>query len=93
MPGYKIAKDEYKLHIKPCPFCGSTDIRFSAKTCSTKRYEYKYHVAMYCNKCNCYGARDIINISKDDFRNSYGREDATSKYGLNLAIAKWNQRV
>ena len=35
--------------LKPCPFCGNTDIRYSLKI--TGRFDVGYHASMYCNKC------------------------------------------
>lgn len=42
--------------LKPCPFCGSTDIRYSEKT-ATLNWECHYRLSYYCNKCHCYGPR------------------------------------
>ena len=43
--------------LKPCPFCGGTDIRFSMKI--TGHFEVRYHAVFYCNKCHCYGPRTL----------------------------------
>ena len=71
--------------IKPCPFCGSHNISYSVKT--TGRWERKYHVAMYCKDCNCYGKRILITPTE------------TSRYDVErnieykqLAIDAWNTR-
>lgn len=69
----------------PCPFCGSHNISYSVKT--TGRWERKYHVAMYCKDCNCYGKRILITPTE------------TSRYDVErnieykqLAIDAWNTR-
>ena len=71
--------------IKSCPFCGSHNIDYSIKT--TGRWERKYHVAMYCKDCNCYGKRILITPLE------------TSRYDVErnieykqLAIDAWNTR-
>lgn len=71
--------------VKSCPFCGSHNIDYSIKT--TGRWERKYHVAMYCKDCNCYGKRILITPTE------------TSRYDVErnieykqLAINAWNTR-
>ena len=71
--------------LKSCPFCGSNNIDYSVKT--TGRWERKYHVAMYCKDCNCYGKRILITPTE------------TSRYDVErnikykqLAIDAWNDR-
>lgn len=71
--------------VIPCPFCGSHNISYSVKT--TGRWERKYHVAMYCKDCNCYGKRILITPTE------------TSRYDVErnieykqLAIDAWNTR-
>ena len=71
--------------VIPCPFCGSHNIGYSVKT--TGRWERKYHVAMYCKDCNCYGKRILITPTE------------TSRYDVErnieykqLAIDAWNTR-
>lgn len=72
--------------LKPCPFCGSEDIRFSNKTTSAGR---KRHVAMFCNNCNCYGQRTILNMANDKkWLSSKEREH----FGLSDAVDAWNNR-
>ena len=71
--------------LKPCPFCNGENIDYSVKT--TGRWERKYHVAMYCKDCNCYGKRVLITpteISRYDVeRNAEYRQ---------LAEDAWNTR-
>lgn len=73
-------------NLKPCPFCGANDIRYSVKT-ATSNFERIYHVAMYCYKCNCYGARVLIHPTErtrwDVQHNNQYRE---------LAETAWNKR-
>ena len=72
--------------IKCCPFCGSDKIDYSVKT--TGRWEKKYHVAMYCKDCNCYGKRVLITPADNESRFDVERNP---KY-KQLAINAWNTR-
>lgn len=76
--------------LKPCPFCGSTDIRYSLKI--TGCFAVRYHASMYCNKCHCYGARTLTeNVSQYDYKGRTNIEqDETIKQ---KAIEKWNTRI
>ena len=74
-----------KIKLLPCPFCGGEHIDYSVKTCG--RWERKYHVAMYCKDCNCYGARVLITPTEST---RYEVEN-NPKY-KQLAIEKWNTR-
>lgn len=74
-----------EIKLLPCPFCGGEHIDYSVKTCG--RWERKYHVAMYCKDCNCYGARTLINPTEET---RYEVEN-NPKY-KQLAIMKWNTR-
>ena len=74
--------------IKSCPFCGSNNIGYSIKTMGRSK---KYHVAMYCKDCNCYGKRTIVEVSTDSkyaFRSDV-EKDPTFKQ---MAIDAWNTR-
>ena len=74
--------------IKSCPFCGSNNIGYSIKTMGRSK---KYHVAMYCKDCNCYGKRTIVEVSTDSkyaFRSDV-EKDPTFKQ---IAINAWNTR-
>ena len=74
--------------LKPCPFCGNTDIRFSVKT-TTIKFKRAYHFAMYCPKCNCYGARVLW---KHDGK--MGRCDIEKNEDFKQkAIKAWNRRA
>lgn len=72
--------------LKPCPFCGGEDIKFSLKT--TGRWERKYHLAMYCNDCHCYGTRSIITPTED----TRSQVEKNKEYEQ-IAIEKWNRRA
>lgn len=76
-------------NLKPCPFCGGTDIRFSVKR--TGHFERIYHAAMYCNGCHCYGARIHTAPVKNDYSSRIEAEnDKTLKY---YAAEAWNRRA
>ena len=67
------------VKLKPCPFCGSTDIRYSLKI--TGHFDVRYHASMYCNKCHCYGARTLTeSVSHNDYKGRhYIEQDETIK--------------
>ena len=71
--------------LKPCPFCGGKDIRFSNKTASAGKNR---HVMMYCNNCHAYGARTVIPMKDKKYLLSAERET----FGIEVAIKEWNQR-
>lgn len=78
----------YKL--KPCPFCGSKDIRYSLKI--TGHFDVRYHASMYCNKCHCYGARTLTEtISHNDYKGRRAIEQ--DKNIKRKAIETWNRRA
>lgn len=76
--------------LKPCPFCGSKDIRYSLKV--TGHFDIRYHASMYCNKCHCYGARTVTKtIPFGEYKGRYEIEaDESVK---EKAIELWNRRV
>ena len=76
--------------LKPCPFCGGTDIRCSFKVAG--RFIKQYRVAMFCNDCHAYGPR-ILTIKKehDDYR---GRDAVTKDERYEAeATEAWNRRA
>jgi Lar family restriction alleviation protein len=76
--------------LKPCPFCGGTDIRYSLKI--TGHFDVRYHAAMYCNKCHCYGARTLTGTVRHD--NYKGRTAIENDAAIKAeAIEAWNRRV
>lgn len=74
--------------LKPCPFCGGSDIRYSIKIALHKRNEQRHRVAMFCWDCNCYGARTLVDTSG---RNRYAVERDESLQ--QIAIEAWNRRA
>jgi Lar family restriction alleviation protein len=76
--------------LLPCPFCGSTDIRYSLKV--TGRFDVRYHASMYCNKCHCYGTRTLTKtVRHDDYKGRRSIEyDSETKQE---AIEAWNRRA
>lgn len=76
--------------LKPCPFCGEEDIRYSLKI--TGHFDVRYHAAMYCNKCHCYGARTLTKtVRHEDYR---GRTEIENNDEVKAAaIEAWNKRV
>ena len=41
--------------LKPCPFCGGTNLDFSHRSGSS--YSENYRIAVYCKSCRAYGPR------------------------------------
>lgn len=72
--------------MENCPFCGSNKIEYSIKTCGG--YVRKYHVAMYCTECNCYGKRVLITPTE-----TCRRDIANNETYRQLALDAWNTRV
>lgn len=75
-------------NLKPCPFCGSNDIRFSAKTSTTYRSR-TYRFAMYCYDCNCYGARVLWNHDGKTPRYEIDKTPEFRQWAENA----WNRRA
>ena len=73
--------------IKPCPFCGNRDIRFSVKT-TTIDFKRAYHFSMYCPKCHCYGARVLWKHDNKMHRVDIERNEEFKQQ----AIDAWNKR-
>ena len=76
--------------LKPCPFCGSTDIKYSLKI--TGHFDVRYHASMYCNKCHCYGARTLTkSIRHNDYK---GRHQIEADESIRKqAEEAWNRRA
>lgn len=75
--------------IKPCPFCQSTNIKYSLKT--SGRFTIIYHACFYCADCHTYGPRVR---SKGFENNDYSRRvEAENNDALKEeALLKWNTR-
>lgn len=71
--------------IKSCPFCNSSNIGYSIKTCGS--YRGQYYVAMYCKDCNCYGKRTLIQPTE-----TARWEIEKNESYKELAIQAWNTR-
>lgn len=72
--------------LKPCPFCGGTNIELSIKR---TKYPFWY-TAMYCANCNCYGARTKVTVSGKEY---VTRDDiVNSENTKQIAISTWNRR-
>ena len=73
--------------MKPCPFCGSSDIRYSIKT-GTSNFKRIYHASWYCWDCNTYGPRVLYKPAEDIHRSTIEKDE-----GLKLtALELWNGR-
>ena len=78
------------MELKPCPFCGSTKLGFSSKTVARKYGSCRaYHGAIYCKKCNTYGARVLSETVKNIYPMPYVDFDGLEV----LAIEAWNRRA
>ena len=81
------------INTKPCPFCGSTDIRYSVKNAPDRvdhnfNHFKRYYLAMYCFDCHCYGKRVLLdepNVS----RYTLSRDEKYEE----MAKEAWNHRV
>ena len=78
------------INLKPCPFCGSNDVRFSMKVSGS--YNLRYRATMYCNKCHCYGPRTL---TEDVYQFDYPGRDAIQSDEKVHAQAEyaWNRRA
>ena len=87
------------MEIKPCPFCGSTNIDFSSKTSSSSTGR-TYHVVVYCKKCRAYGPRVLVRCcdipeeaNKPQYLQLVNLKDGKySQMAKDKAIEKWNER-
>ena len=78
-----------EIKLLPCPFCGSHNIDYSVKTMGLRAK--KYHVAMYCKDCNCYGKRAIVDVECDGYYAFRFEVERNPKY-KEIAINNWNTR-
>lgn len=72
--------------LKPCAHCGCETIGYSAKVAATGRVR-KYHIAMYCEECHCYGPRILVSLPVGQCSKVRGEEYRK------LAIEAWNRRA
>lgn len=76
--------------LKPCPFCGSTKIKYSTKINQRGRNS-QYHACYYCNTCHCYGAR-VLSQHVDTDNYATRRDMEMSEMLQNAARDAWNKR-
>lgn len=73
--------------IKPCPFCGGSNIKFSFKVASRKRTSATYHACMYCNDCKASSPRVLVHVATENFKLVENEDDFKEQ-----AIKLWNMR-
>ena len=85
-----MTTNDKMLELKPCPFCGGEDIRYSLKVKGHRPTQY--HAVMYCNSCHCYGKRTRTDkVRHDDYKGR--REIQDDEDYKATAIAAWNTRA
>lgn len=72
-------------NLNPCPFCGSTKIKYSLKTV-TSNWERYYHAVCYCDDCHTYGPRVL---SEKEISRHQVEKDADLRLKAEEA---WNKR-
>ena len=77
-----------KEYIKSCPFCKSSNIRYSCKK-SGRWSECYYSASMYCFDCNSYGPR-VLSEKFEDRDYSRAREIREDSELRRKAIDAWN---
>lgn len=75
-------------NMKPCPFCGGTDIRYSLKA-SASICHRNYHACFYCWDCNTYGPRVLYTSDHNVHRYSVAENENIKQ----AAAEKWNSRI
>ena len=71
--------------LRPCPYCGGSDIRYSIKS-TTLQFKKAYHASMYCWDCNSYGPRVLY--KSDEHRYDVEHNENLRKQAESL----WNRR-
>lgn len=74
--------------IKPCPFCGGINIKFSIKVASRKRTSVTYHACMYCDDCKASSTRVLVNVTYNN-RSLVENDESFKEQALEL----WNRMV
>lgn len=74
-------------NIKPCLFCGGSNIKFSSKVASRKRTSATYHICMYCDDCKASSPRVLVHVSTENFK-LIDNEDTFKEQ----VIVLWNKR-
>ena len=75
-------------YVKPCPFCGSSNIKFSCKVVNIKRTSSTYHVCMYCDDCKASSPRVLAHITVGNYR-LLDTDESFKEQALEL----WNKRM
>ncbi len=82
--------EEQILGAKPCPFCGSTDIRLSLK--KTGRFDTYYHATLHCYSCRAFGPR-VLSDKTSQESNYSSRYVVEKDIILKMkALDAWNSR-
>ena len=71
--------------MKECPWCKSTDIKYSLTT-SASQFKRSYHACFYCWDCNCYGPSVIYKPEKDEHRHTVASNEMLKQ----RAAEKWD---
>ena len=74
--------------IKPYPFVGGIDIKFSIKVASRKRTSATYHACMYCDDCKASSPRVLVHVICSN-RSLVENDESFNAQALEL----WNRRV
>lgn len=75
--------------MRACPFCGSSDIRYSIKG-STSQFKPIFHACYYCWDCNTYGPRVLYKPDSKYIK----RYDVEKNEKLRqVAAEKWDNRA
>lgn len=76
---------EEKITLKPCPFCGSHNLRYSVSVASRTRTSTNYHLSITCKDCFCIGKRILITTTENKISDNVEYRK--------LAENAWNERV
>lgn len=88
-----MAHEEIMERLKPCPFCGSTDINIGLSSGGKIVIRYADHAEIKCLNCGCQ-FKYIMHLPehfehiKDDLYRMI-----PIKYAEEVMIEKWNSRV
>lgn len=74
-------------NMKPCPFCGGTNIELSVSVAIRKRDTATFHCAMTCSNCKAKGPRYLFKTYDHNRSNLENNEE------IRVEAAKlWNNR-
>lgn len=89
------------MNVLPCPFCGSTDIKYSVKKAPDRvdmdvstgklvvTHFIRFYIAMYCDNCHCYGRRILIDSDNKIKRMNLSNDPKYREF----AEKAWNERT